>query len=114
MLPLSDPQKSLKYDEALEVLSKASKMDPNNPHLRFQRFYVLQSMGNIEEALKDLEIVRDLSPREAIVYTKIGQIYYRMGRVNDAIRYFNVAVDLDPKSTATMKATLEVKITKFH
>jgi len=85
-------------------------MDPHNPQLRFQRAHVLKFMGNLEESLKDLEIVRDLAPTEAKTYSLIGQIYHKIGRVNEAIRYFNIAVDLDPKGEVpNMKATLEVQ-----
>ena len=89
-------------------MSQACEIDPNNPQLRFQRVHVLLSMKNEEEALRELEIVRDLAPTEAPVYTLLGQIYQRMGRVNDALKSFSAAVDLDPKGEgASMKAALE-------
>ena len=97
-----------KTEEALGVLTEACKIDPHNPQLRFQRVHVLLSMKREQEALNDLEIVRNLAPREPPVYSLLGRIYHRMGRMNEAIRNFNTAVDLDPKGEGpVMKATLE-------
>jgi len=48
----NDTSREKKTKEALDVLTRACKIDPNNPQLRFQRVHVLLSFGKQEEALK--------------------------------------------------------------
>merc|ERR1711871_642903 len=101
-------EKERKTRQSLRVLTEACKIDPYNPQLRFQKVHVLLSLKCDEDALEDLEIVRDLAPREAPVYSLLGRICHRLGRISEALKHFNTAVDLDPKGEAgTLKAVLE-------
>merc|ERR1711871_303867 len=101
-------EKERKTRQSLRVLTEACKIDPYNPQLRFQKVHVLLSLKCDEDALEDLEIVRDLAPREPPVYSLLGQICYRVGKINEALKHFNTAIDLDPKGEAgALKAALE-------
>jgi len=96
-----------KNDEAYRVLTKACDVDANNPQLHFQRAHVLIAAEQYEQALEELETVRELAPREPPVYALMGQLCQKLGRNSEALLYYNAAMDLDPKEAAGLKKSLE-------
>ena len=50
--------------QALDTLAEAFRLDPNNPQARFQRATIYVQLNRPEEALKELEKVRDAAPRD--------------------------------------------------
>ena len=93
--------------EALETLSMAFRIQPQNPQAHYQRSMVYQTLDRQQEALADLEKVRNAAPREAQVHFSMGRAYKRMGQTDKAMRCFLNALDLDPKDTNLIKATME-------
>lgn len=93
--------------EALDTLQAAFRLDPHNPQAHYQRALVYQALDRIEEALVELERVRDAAPREAQIHFSMGRLYKRMGRTEKAMRCFLDALDLDPKDTNLIKAAME-------
>lgn len=57
----------------------------------------------VEEAVEELERVREMAPREPPVFVMLAQIYQKQRRTAEAIRHYNVAIDLDPKESAGIK-----------
>ena len=55
------------------------------------------SMGKNQEALKELEELKQIVPKESIVYYLIGKIHKKLGNVDLALMHFSWATDLDPK-----------------
>jgi len=96
-----------KNEEAYKVLTKACEVDANNPQLHFQRAHVLIATEQYQEALEELETVRELAPREPPVYVLMGQLCQKLGRNSEALLYYNVAIDLDPKEAAGLKKSME-------
>jgi anaphase-promoting complex subunit 3 len=93
--------------EALDTLQTAFRLDPHNPQAHYQRALVYQSLDRNEEALVELERVRDAAPREAQIHFSMGRLYKRMGRTERAMRCFLDALDLDPKDTNLIKVAME-------
>jgi tetratricopeptide (TPR) repeat protein len=96
-----------KVQEALHVLSKACETYPKNSQLRFQRAHALIYVEAWEEAYEELQLVMELAPREAPVYTLLGNICQKLGRNALALGYFNTAMSLDPKEAAALRSNLE-------
>lgn len=92
---------------ALDTLRAAFRIDPRNPQAHYQRALVYQSLERPQEALAELEKVRDAAPREAQIHFAMGRLYKRMGRTDKAMRCFLNALDLDPKDTNLIKAAME-------
>ena len=65
------------------------------------------ALEQLDDALVELEIVREQAPREAPVYAMLGQLYQQLGRKEDALRAINSAIDLDPKESMSLKSLLE-------
>lgn len=93
--------------EALDTLSIAFRLDPNNPQARFQRATIYIALNRPEQALEELEKVRDAAPREATVHFAMGKVLKRLGRPQEAMRCFLTALDLDPKDNQLIKSAMD-------
>lgn len=93
--------------QALDTLAEAFRLDPHNPQARFQRATIYVSLNRSEEALKELEKVRDAAPREATVHLAMGKVLKRLGRPEQAMRCFLTALDLDPKDNQLIKLAMD-------
>jgi anaphase-promoting complex subunit 3 len=93
--------------QALDTLAEAFRLDPHNPQARFQRATIYVALNRPEEALKELEKVRDAAPREATVHFSMGKVLKRLGRPEQAMRCFLTALDLDPKDNQLIKSAMD-------
>ncbi|KAL3936153.1 MAG: hypothetical protein SGBAC_008473 [Bacillariaceae sp.] len=93
--------------QALDTLAEAFRLDPNNPQARFQRATIYVQLNRPEDALKELEKVRDAAPREATVHFAMGKVLKRLGRSEQAMRCFLTALDLDPKDNQMIKSAMD-------
>jgi len=100
-------QASQKFNDALDVLNRAFKLEPNNPQSMFQRANVLISLNRYNEALTALHHVRDHAPREASVHYLIGKVCKRLGLIDDAMSNFMVALDLDHKDNNIIRNAID-------
>jgi anaphase-promoting complex subunit 3 len=92
---------------ALETLAEAFRLDPRNPQARFQRATIYSAMNRPEDALAELEIVRDAAPQEATVWFAMGKILKKLNRPEQAMRCFLTAMDLDPKDSQLIKSAMD-------
>ncbi|XP_041986615.1 cell division cycle protein 27 homolog [Aricia agestis] len=88
-----------KMDRALSTLERAVALDKENPLCRFHRASVLLRAGRPEDALADLNHLKDIAPRESLVYYLLGKVYNKLGDSHLALMHFSWATDLDPKGT---------------
>lgn len=63
-----------KWNESLATLNKAIAMDPKNPLCKFHRASVFFSLDKLPEALKDLDELKEIVPKESLVYFLIGKV----------------------------------------
>jgi tetratricopeptide (TPR) repeat protein len=59
---------------ALATLEKAIQKDPQNPLCKFHKASILFSSERHHEALKELEELKELVPRESLVYFLMGKV----------------------------------------
>jgi len=93
--------------EALATLERAFQLEPSNPQARFQRAKIWISMERYEDALSELERVRDNVPRESSVQYIMGNVCKKLGRTEQAMRCYMTALDLDPKDSNLIKAAID-------
>jgi len=60
---------------------------------------LLYSLGHLDKAQEELEILKDLAPKESLVYFLMGKVCKRTDKTHQALMYFSKAMDLDPKGT---------------
>lgn len=88
-----------KMDRALATLERAVALDTENPLCRFHRASVLLRAGRPQDALTDLHHLKDIAPRESLVYYLLGKVHNKLDNPHLALMHFSWATDLDPKGT---------------
>lgn len=63
-----------KADKALQTLSAAVANDPKNPLCKFHRASIFFAAGRYAEALKELEELKEIVPKESLVYYLTGKV----------------------------------------
>ncbi|CAB3370463.1 Hypothetical predicted protein [Cloeon dipterum] len=86
-----------KSDEAMKILNKAIRANPENPICKFNRAKILFANEKYEEALKELEELKELVPKEAQVYFLTGKVHAKLGNTHLELMHFSWMMDLDPK-----------------
>ncbi|XP_013383510.1 cell division cycle protein 27 homolog isoform X2 [Lingula anatina] len=86
-----------KSDNALVTLNKAIASDPKNPLCKFHKASILFANDKHREALAELEELKQIVPRESLVYFLIGKVHKKLGNTHLALMNFSWAMDLDPK-----------------
>ncbi|KAM9044872.1 cell division cycle protein 27 homolog isoform 2-T2 [Megaptera novaeangliae] len=86
-----------KSEKALDTLNKAIVIDPKNPLCKFHRASVLFANEKYKSALQELEELKQIVPKESLVYFLIGKVYKKLGQTHLALMNFSWAMDLDPK-----------------
>lgn len=88
-----------KMDRAIATLERAVALDTENPLCRFHRASLLLRAGRPQDALTDLYHLKDIAPRESLVYYLLGKVHNKLGNSHLALMHFSWATDLDPKGT---------------
>ncbi len=80
----------------LENYTKAIALDPNFSNAYNNRSNVYANMGNIQEALNDLNKAITLNPKSSVAYYNRGKIYSDSEKYKEAIKDCNKGIELDP------------------
>ncbi|KAL2633353.1 hypothetical protein R1flu_004832 [Riccia fluitans] len=101
-----------KNTEALTLLEQAIVADVKNPLPKYQKANVLVSEERYEDALAELEQLKEVAPRESSVFFLMGKIYKRLDLPERAMYHFCIALDLKPSTTDVN--LIKVAIEKLH
>ena len=63
-----------KSDRALDTLNAAIQMSPKNVMCKFERASILFAIESYHEALKELNDLKELVPKESPVYFLMGKV----------------------------------------
>jgi tetratricopeptide (TPR) repeat protein len=94
-----------RFEEAVELFSKAIEDDSNNPALYGNRANAYSSLRKLDEALKDYDtaiqktIALSGDPKDkrlAFFLYNRGYAYYSAGRITEALVEYQKVIDLDP------------------
>jgi len=70
-------------------------------------------LGRPEEALSELEVLKEIAPDEANVWFLSGRLCKMLGRKAEAVRAFTVALNLDPKVCDVQFVVVKQMLTLF-
>lgn len=101
-----------RLEEAARQLRAAIALDAHNPLARFELAGVLMAQERLEEALRELQQLAGIVPREAAVHTMMGRLHKRLRNPDAALTSFNIALDLKP--AAADRASIKSAIDKLH
>lgn len=65
-----------KTEQALQTLDTAISADPNNPLCKFHRASIFFAVGRLPDALKELEELKEIVPKESLVYYLTGKVRF--------------------------------------
>ena len=94
-------EKQERYSQAMRVLNKALKTDPNNAELLYARGNIYWQLKKFAELEKDMRRVMQLQPDSAAAYNALG--YYLADhnlRLNEAHALITRALELAPGNVA--------------
>lgn len=83
--------------QALQYFNKATELAPRAAQARFRKARALLAVGNLPAAQKELLVLRDLAPNNALVHFLLGKLYKAQNDKSQAVRHFTQALSLDPK-----------------
>ncbi|CCF34780.1 tetratricopeptide [Colletotrichum higginsianum] len=92
---------------ALQFYSKATDLAPRATVVRYKKARALMSLGKIDLAEKELLILKDTAPNEAMVHFLLGKLYRNINEKQMAVRAFSNALALDPKASQSIKDAIE-------
>jgi pentatricopeptide repeat protein len=85
-------------DEAIEVLQRAVRLDPDFPGLHLDRGKSLREVGRYDEAERSIREALRLDPGYADAHFHLGLLFVRQERPDAALNAFAEAYRLDPTS----------------
>jgi anaphase-promoting complex subunit 3 len=88
--------------QALQYFNKATELAPRAAQARFRKARALLGVGNLPAAQKELLVLRDLAPNNALVHFLLGKLYKAQNDKSQAVRHFTQALSLDPKVSSEL------------
>lgn len=82
---------------ALAAYTRAVDLAPRAAQTRYMKARGLLAVGNVDEAHKELMVLKDLAPDEGTVHFLLGTLYRTVNDRQAAVRHFTIALALDPK-----------------
>jgi TolB-like protein/Flp pilus assembly protein TadD len=100
----------LDYDRAREELTKAQQSLPNDAQVLMFLGLIDRRQGRWNEAVRNLERVAELDPRNVDGLGNLAQAYFDMRRYNESIATFDRIAQLEPGNPAvrTFRASIEL------
>jgi anaphase-promoting complex subunit 3 len=93
-------QRQKQIAQALPYFNRAVELAPRAAEIRHKKARALLATGQLEEAQRELMILRDLAPDKAQVHFLLGKLAKTLGDKKAAVRHFTIALSLDPKVRA--------------
>jgi len=90
-------QRQKQIVQALSYFTKAVELAPRAPEMRSKKAGALLATGQLEEAKRELMILRDIAPNNAQVHFLLAKLAKTLGDKRTAVRHFTIALSLDPK-----------------
>jgi len=90
-------QRQKQIVQALGYFSRAVELAPRAPEMRSKKAGALLATGQLEEAKRELVILRDIAPNNAQVHFLLAKLAKTVGDRRTAVRHFTIALSLDPK-----------------
>jgi len=97
-----------KSQQALDFLRQTVHDYPENKLCIFELASILFASERYEEALEQLERLKEIAPKEPGVYFLLGKVHNKLKNTHLALTNYSWAMDLDPKgSNSQVKDALE-------
>ena len=95
-------------DQALEMISKAVSLRPNDGAIVDSLGWAYFRLGRYDEAVRELERAVELRPNDSVINDHLGDAYWSVGRYREARFQWMRALSLDPEPD--LRPTIEAKL----
>jgi len=95
-LQILETQMSGEYRKLIPLLIDALNRYPSNVDLRLQLARYYRAFGNLDKALEEFEIAREIDPNRKIIYNDLAYTYAARGDFANAISYIDKYKELAP------------------
>lgn len=92
------------YPRAVEMYKKYSKLNPENNDARVDLGICYFELGNLEQAVKEIESVIKKDPKHQMAVFNLGIIQLSSQNLVEAKKWFKQCIAIDPQSTAGLRA----------
>jgi len=82
-------------DEAVVLISRALKFEPNNPESHANIALAYKDQGKLEQAVKHFRESIRLDPYKPVVFNNLGNVLRELGKPLEAIKAYERALQLD-------------------
>ena len=86
----------LKYNIAVEMITKAIAVEPNNPLAYYNLAKMQKEQGKLNEAVTSYNKALAIKPDYAAAHNNLGSVLKRQGKIDEAIASYLRALDLEP------------------
>ncbi|KAI1213045.1 putative 20S cyclosome subunit [Annulohypoxylon truncatum] len=100
-------EKQRQIVKALQFFTKATELAPHAAQTRYKKARALLALNQLDEAQRELEILKTMAPDEATVHFLLGKLYKSLNDKGSAVRHFTIALNLDPKASHQIKEAIE-------
>lgn len=89
------------FQKAVALLIEANAKDPENPEILFKLGYILQQMGNDEEAIERYKESLEIDKENEFVHNAIASVYRKNSEYASAKLHLHASLELDDKNPIT-------------
>ena len=97
-----------RFPDAINDFSKAIEQDPTMREAYRSRGSLYAQAGQIDLALKDMEIYLKYDSVDVVTWNNLAQIYYRQGKLPKALQAFNKTIELKPDAAMSYQSRAKV------
>ncbi len=91
------------YEQAEKLLSRAVRINPNDPALWFYLGVSYSQLNQIDHAINAFEKTRELAPKKADVDFNLGLLYWRRGDVGKAKDAYRAGLEIEADRTSALQ-----------
>ncbi len=95
-------EKHTDLDEALGMIERASKAEPDDGYITDSLGWVLYRLGRYEEAVKPMLRAVELTPDDPVINDHLGDVLWKVGRIREAEFQWRRALSFGPADDLDM------------
>ncbi len=92
-------QRGLELDKAMELVSRALEIEPDNGAYLDTKGWIFYQMGQYEKALEYIQKALDSREESAEVLEHLGDVYFKLGNSEQAEKHWKQALEKDPSNS---------------
>jgi len=106
------------FNEAMRILKRSLKIDPNYPETRYHLGLLYYEQGDYLKAIGEFyKAIENYLPSErswkSDAYTALGETFYKLGMIDDAIKSWKTALEIYPRNKRAKYYLNKVKAGKI-